>query len=214
MLHYPKIRDSSAAQLGPCIAFEKIDGTNLHWSWDREFGWHAFGTRRDEFTLTAPGIALFAAAHPDLAGCAELFQATLAGPLDAVFRANPRYAPFATLKAFTEYAGPGSFAGLHRDRDTMELVLFDVEAAGFGLIGPFDFAEDFTHLRIPRIVYRGKFTGQLTEDVRKGKFGVAEGVVVKGGSGGEDVWLAKIKTRAYLERLKQAFADRWEDYWE
>jgi hypothetical protein len=26
--------------------------------------------------------------------------------------------------------------------------------------------------------------------------------------------LAKIKTYAYLERLKSAFAERWEDYWE
>src|SRR3712207_8134788 len=34
-----------------CIAFEKVDGTNLHWDWDREFGWHAFGTRRDDFNL-------------------------------------------------------------------------------------------------------------------------------------------------------------------
>lgn len=28
-----------------------------------------------------------------------------------------------------------------------------------------------------------------------------------------DVWMAKIKTYAYMERLKQAFADRRE-YWE
>jgi hypothetical protein len=25
--------------------FEKLDGTNLHWYWNRAFGWHAFGTR-------------------------------------------------------------------------------------------------------------------------------------------------------------------------
>jgi len=36
----------------------------------------------------------------------------------------------------------------------------------------------------------------------------------KGGTGGPDVWMVKVKTYAYLERLKQAFADRWEDYWE
>jgi hypothetical protein len=44
--------------------------------------------------------------------------------------------------------------------------------------------------------------------------GVVEGVVCKGGSGGVDVWMVKIKTYAYMERLKQAFADRWEEYWE
>jgi hypothetical protein len=41
-----------------------------------------------------------------------------------------------------------------------------------------------------------------------------EGVVCKGGMGGDDLWMVKIKTHAYMERLKNAFADRWEDYWE
>jgi hypothetical protein len=39
-------------------------------------------------------------------------------------------------------------------------------------------------------------------------------VVCKGGSGAADTWMVKIKTYAYMERLKQAFADRWEEYWE
>ena len=43
MLHYPKMPDSRRAPGGPCIAFEKYDGTNLHWEWDRDFGWHSFG---------------------------------------------------------------------------------------------------------------------------------------------------------------------------
>lgn len=64
------------------------------------------------------------------------------------------------------------------------------------------------------MVYRGKFTGQLAEDVRRGNCDVAEGVVCKGGKGGDDLWMAKVKTYAYLERLEQAFADRWEEYWE
>jgi hypothetical protein len=64
------------------------------------------------------------------------------------------------------------------------------------------------------VVYEGKLTGQFAEDVRRGKYGVAEGVVCKGGRGGPDVWMAKIKTYAYTERLKQAFAERWEEYWE
>jgi hypothetical protein len=214
MLHYPKIPSSQGCPGGPCIAFEKIEGTNLHWDWDREFGWHAFGTRRDEFTLTPLGIEQFRQAHPDLAGCHELFPAGLAGPLEKVFRTKPRYAGCAALKAFTEYAGPGSFAGMHCPGEAMELVLFDVEAEGFGMVGPFDFVADFGHLRIPRVVYRGKFSGQLTEDVRNGKFGVAEGGVVKGGSGRTEVWRAKVKTQAYRGRLERAFAGRWESYWE
>src|SRR5581483_5339197 len=110
--------------------------------------------------------------------------------------------------------GPNSFAGMHRSDDPKQLILFDVWAAPFGMLGPRRFATDFADLPIARVVYEGKFTGQFAEDVRRGKYGVVEGVVVKGGEGGDDLWMAKIKTYAYMERLKQAFADRWEDYWE
>lgn len=85
---------------------------------------------------------------------------------------------------------------------------------GFGIIGPKQFVSDFGHLAIARVVYEGKLTGRFTEAVRAGKYGVEEGVVCKGGKGGPDLWMAKIKTYAYLEKLKAAFADRWEDYWE
>jgi hypothetical protein len=103
---------------------------------------------------------------------------------------------------------------MHRPEDPKRLVLFDVWAEGFGMIGPKQFVADFGHLPIPRVVYEGKLTGKFAEDVRTGKYGVAEGVVCKGGSGGTDLWMAKIKTHAYQERLRRAFADRWEDFWE
>src|SRR6478672_3764464 len=54
MLYYPKIPGGRDAPLGRYLAFEKYDGTNLHWDWDRDFGWHAFGTRRDQFNLKVP----------------------------------------------------------------------------------------------------------------------------------------------------------------
>jgi hypothetical protein len=37
--------------------------------------------------------------------------------------------------------------------------------------------------------------------------------VCKGGTGA-DLWRVKIKTDAYMEKLKQAFASDWERYWE
>jgi hypothetical protein len=81
-------------------------------------------------------------------------------------------------------------------------------------VGPRQFVDDFGHLDAARVVFQGKLTGQLAEDVRRGRFGVEEGVVCKGGRGGADLWMVKIKTHAYMEKLKQAMADRWEDYWE
>jgi hypothetical protein len=213
MLHYPKIGTTEGCPGGRCIAFEKIDGTNLHWDWDREFGWHAFGTRRDAFDLTPTGVEAFHHAHPGLGRSVALFEAHLAEPLERIFRDAEPFRDVASFKAFTEYAGPRSFAGTHHPGDEAELVLFDVEAEGLGLIGPEAFVEHFGHLRIPRVVFRGRFTGKLTEDVRKGKFGVAEGVVLKGGATGQ-VWMAKVKTDAYRARLEASFGQRWQQYWE
>jgi hypothetical protein len=213
MLHYPKIPDATGCPGGRCIAFEKYDGTNLHWDWDREFGWHAFGTRRDSFNLTPAGIRAFEDAHPNLAGAAALFDATLAGPLERILATHPNYARVTAVKAFTEYFGPRSFAGAHVEEDPKQLVLFDVEADSSGLVSPFQFVLDFADLPIAGVVYQGRYTGQLAEDVRRGRYEVTEGVVVKGGSGA-DLWMVKIKTTAYQERLRRAFAGSWRDYWE
>ncbi|MBP3953801.1 hypothetical protein J8F10_00605 [Gemmata sp. G18] len=214
MLHYPKIPGSGAAPLGRCVAFDKLDGTNLHWCWERDFGWHAFGSRRDEFNLTATGIEQFNAAHPGLEEAAPVFLATIAEPLGALLRDHVNYAPFTSFKAFTEFAGPNSFAGAHEPGDPKQALLFDVWAEGYGFVSPAQFVADFGHLPSPRVVHTGKLTGTFLEAVREGKYGVAEGVVCKGGSGGGDVWMVKVKTYAYLARLKTTFGTRWEDYWE
>lgn len=214
MLYYPKIPGSRDAPAGRCVAFEKHDGTNIHWDWDRDFGWHSFGTRRDEFDLSEAGIARFTAAHAHLHECVGVFFTTLAGGLEGVFTGHGSYKEFAGFRAFTEFLGPNSFAGLHQADDPKRLVLFDIRAEPLGIVGPERFVADFGHLPIARIVYRGKLTGKFAEDVRLGKYGVSEGVVCKGGSGGPDLWMAKIKTYAYLEKLKRAFGERWEDYWE
>ena len=214
MLLYPKIPSSRDCPGGRCLAFEKYDGTNLHWGWDRDFGWHALGTRRDEFNVIEDGIRQFLQVHAHLQDCVEVFQATLADGVERVFRDNDWYHPFSSLKVFTEFFGPNSFAGLHKADDPKSLVLFDVLAEPYGLVGPEQFVANFGHLASARVVYRGKFTGKFAEDVRNGKYGVQEGVVCKGGSGGDDLWMAKIKTYAYMEQLKQAFAERWEEFWE
>ena len=214
MLLYPKIPGSHNAPDGRCVAFEKRDGTNTHFDWDRDFGWHAFGTRRDVFNLTSDGVSAFARRHAHLSQCVQVFRDTLAGPAERVFRKHPVCREFQSLTLFAEFVGPRSFAGLHKEDDAKELVLFDVLAEPFGFVGPQAFVADFGHLPIAKAVYQGKLTGKFADDVRRGRYGVDEGVVCKGGLGADDLWMVKIKTDAYLQRLKQAFAERWEDYWE
>jgi RNA ligase len=214
MLYYPKIPGSRNCPDGQCIAFEKYDGTNLHFDWDRDFGWHAFGTRRDVFSLTSAGIQEFQAKHTHLQECVEVFQENWAAPLEQVFAHQSQYQDIQEIKVFGEFLGQNSFAGLHRADEPKEFRLFDVLLEGIGLISPSQFVNDFQHLAIARVVYRGKLTGKFTEDVRSGKYNVDEGVICKGGTSSDDLWMVKIKTIAYMSKLKQAFADRWEDYWE
>jgi hypothetical protein len=207
MLHYPKMPGSEKAPIGKrCVAFEKLDGTNLHFAWDRDFGWHRFGTRRDAFNRTEAGRAAFDAAHPELAGADLVFAEMLEESASRVLETLG--VPEAVL--FAEYLGENSFAGRHRETDTKRLVVFDIELPT-GFLDPEEFLKVCQHLPTPRVVYRGKLTGQFTEDVRRGKFGVDEGVVCKGLDGS---WRCKVKTNTYLQRLKDAFATDWESYWE
>ena len=211
-LAYPKIPGSKNCPFDRCVAFEKYDGTNLHWVWEAELGWYAFGTRRDRFDLDEMGIADFNVAHPGLEDAPKIFMRDLADPLAAIFRENLRYqSPEITV--FTEFFGPRSFAGMHQKDDPKELILFDVETQE-GMVAPEQFLQDFSSVNIARVIYRGKLTGQFVEDVRAGKYGVAEGVVCKGGRHPAELWMVKVKTYAYMEKLKQAFQDDWDSYWE
>jgi hypothetical protein len=110
MLYYPKIPGSRNCPDGQCIAFEKYDGTNLHWDWDRDFGWHAFGTRRDVFNLTDVGIKEFQAKHQHLSNCVAVFQHDWAIELERVFKNNLYYQDLQEIKVFGEFLGENSNA--------------------------------------------------------------------------------------------------------
>ncbi|GAA4427955.1 RNA ligase family protein [Bremerella cremea] len=211
-LHYPKIRDSRDFPLGRCIAFEKLDGTNLHFVWKRTSGWIALGTRRDRFTWDHAGREAFAAAHGNVADAAELFEQQWTAELEVVFQKDERCQSWQVVEVFAEYCGPNSFAGLHKHDDPKRLVMFDVAVDG-EMLGPFEFIELFRELPIARVVFQGKFNSSFAERVREGKLDVIEGVVCKTGTRG-NVQMAKIKSNAYRDRLQQSFGERWEDHWE
>jgi RNA ligase len=210
-LAYPKIPDSKNCPNKQCIAFEKYDGTNLHWVWEVELGWYAFGTRRSRFELDDMGIAEFNGAHPGLEEAPEIFRRDFASPLESIFRENEQYhCPEITV--FTEFLGDRSFAGMHKQDDPKQLIIFDVETDR-GMVAPDHFIEDFRELSIARVIYRNKLTTKFMDDVRSGKYSVNEGVVCKG-EGNANRWMVKIKTDAYMQRLREAFQDDWEYYWE
>lgn len=217
-LAYPKIPDTLDCPLKQCIAFEKLDGTNIHFVY-KNLIIQEFGTRRDRFPTTESGIKSFSQAHPELSSLYDDNKDFILN-LEIYLLDNPKYQSKETI-LFFEYCGPNSFAGQHSSKDQKKLYLIDAQIDG-KMVPPAEFVEDFEEFftewegfqdRRPKIVYKGKFSGQLFVDVRKGKYDVKEGVVVKGVVG-DQVYMAKIKTESYLERLKKEFKDNWKEYWE
>lgn len=212
-LIYPKIPSPQNCPLKQCIAFEKLDGTNIHWKYTPNVGWTHFGTRRTEFTLDSDGVSDFRNTHPELVDAPDIFLKSFTWIVN-----NPPQ----EIILFTEFLGANSFAGTHLLNEQHKLVLFDALSGG-KIMNPSDFLNAFCTFNppelyedgfdLPKIVYKGKYTGQFVEDVRNGKYNVNEGVVVKGVVNGE-VYMTKIKTNAYMEKLKNKFEDKWKDYWE
>jgi RNA ligase len=212
-LAYPKIPGSKDSPFERCIAFEKYDGTNLHWVWDEELGWYAFGTRRDRFDLDERGITDFSLAHRGLEQAPQIFIDDLAESIEGIFAAHQNYR-CREIVVFTEFFGDRSFAGMHEPDDPKQLVLFDVQIDGI-MLAPDRFIRDFNSVNIARVIYQGKLTGKFIEDVRHGKYDVTEGVICKGTSRDSDrVWMVKIKTDRYMHQLQQTFAKDWQNYWE
>jgi hypothetical protein len=208
-LAYSKIPDTLNCPLKQCVAFEKHDGTNLHVIWHSGIGWYAFGTRRDVFDLDEYGIESFNQAHPELKGWLSSFDPDHA--IQHVLETNYKTKD-QEVSVFVEYVGANSFAGSHQPKDKMQCILIDVEVDG-KFVPPEQLIKDFGHCNLAKVVFQGKFTGQIFVDVRKGKYDVKEGVVVKGVVGSQ-VYMCKIKTEAYLDKLKAHFKDSWRDYWE
>ncbi len=181
---YPKILDYSHLHGGcQCIAFEKHDGTNLAWRWNQDrFELPCFRSGKSFLE----GMGFFDDAP-------EIFNKTL---LDSTIKIIQNCEE-AVL--FTEFRGDKSFSGEHIRGDPKILHPIDLWIKGKGFMPPDEFVKSFDITPI----YRGKLTAKFAEDVRKGRLGVNEGVVCKGGTSGS-VWCCKIKTEAWLLRGGEA----------
>jgi len=207
---YPSIPGSSQAPRKPCIAFKKYDGSNIRFEWSPKQGWHKFGTRKRLFDesdeVFGPAIALF--------------RSTLADDVLNIIKSNKHWRRTRRVTAYAEFVGPKSFAGLHdlEPDNPMELVLFDVNIHQQGLVSPRDFVNRFVgECNAAEVVYEGNLNEDFIAAVKRGDYntgdGIEEGVVCKGGSG-HSLWMAKIKTDAYIAKLKEVFGVGWEKYGE
>jgi hypothetical protein len=141
----------------------------------------------------------------------DLFHREYAPGILETLRRFKEYRGVTELVAFCEFFGPGTFSGLHVEEEAKQLVLFDLFIPGRGFVFPKDFVAHFGQFRIARVIYEGNFTRQFIEDVQASKYPVAEGVVAKGvrtrrirkGKAEQEVWLAKVKTKSWLDALRK-----------
>lgn len=201
MKSYPKIEYYNKGFFGqPIIAFDKLDGSNIRCEWSRKRGWYKFGTKSILIDKTSEQ---FSEVIP-------LFLEKYGDSLPKVF--TDRYKKVENFVVFSEYVGPNSFAGKHEPNDIMDIILFDVNQYKRGFITPWEFVDRFGHLDIPRIVYEGKLTEELIEDVKKNKYNLKEGIIGKGiyktKKDGELIWQIKAKTNEWLSVIRERLGEK------
>jgi hypothetical protein len=203
MYRYPEMDGPSKAPHEHCIGFEKLDGSNMRFEWSPKRGWHKFGSRSQ----------LIDPSYPILGKAIPIFMRKYAEPIEKIIRDSKAMRNAQCVTAFAELFGPSSFAGRHDENDEMDLVLFDFHVHKSGIMGPRDFLRTFDSLHTPRLIYEGVLNDTLVNDIKAGAYDVDEGIVCKGGSG-HKLWMRKIKTQAYIDRLKSSFGDDWKRYGE
>lgn len=204
MKEYPSIPGSSDAPKMPCLAFYKYDGSNLRFEYSKKQGWHKFGTRHQ----------LFDRGHEVFGSAVDIFINKYGQFLEDLRKQEFRESQ--SLIAYAEFFGENSFAGQHKPEDKKDVVLFDINFHKKGIMSPRDFKKYCKDIPVAQVVYEGNLNEEFIAAVKENRLeGVTlnEGVVCKGGSG-HDIWMAKIKTNQYFEKLKAVYADGWKQYWE
>jgi len=201
MKQYPKLNYWTESILGENIyAFDKLDGSNIRFEWSPKRGWYKFGTRK---TMIDENHSQFGKSIP-------IFLDKYGDELDKIFRTEKIYKNSRTFTVFGEYLGENSFAGLHDENDEMDVVIFDIVQFQKGFISPKDFVSNFSHLHIPDLVYKGILDVNFINNVKDNVYGLKEGVMAKGvrkTKGNDIVWISKIKTNDWIDRLRGEFGE-------
>jgi hypothetical protein len=188
MKHYPSIAHlSSSSVIGtPLIGFDKLDGSNLRFEWDKKKGWNKFGTRR---TMLNKGDSLYIGV--------DLFLNKYSAGLEKIFNEDKDFRGIKEFTVFCELVGPGSAFGQH-DFIDMDVVLLDVNPLKKGFLPPRDFIKKFGHLGIPTVIFDGILTANTIQNIKTSN--LSEGVVCKW-MNNKHLQMCKIKTNKWLEKL-------------
>ena len=174
----------------PMHVFDKLDGSCIRAEWSKKKGFWKFGSRTrllgtdQEFIHTSEG----------------LIQTKYAQDMHDIF-VKQRYD---RVTCFFEFFGSNSFAGTHQD-ESHDVVLFDVSVYRKGMVPAKEFIKLFGNLHIPDVLYHGTINVDFIHQVRNGELtGVTfEGVVCKGAPKGHKFQMTKIKSGAWLDKLRE-----------
>ena len=209
MIEYPSILNSSKAPREHCVAFDKLDGSNIRVKWTKKKGFDLFGSR----------TMLIDKGHPYLGDVVPIFFDHFAEPLEKIF--VDEWPNLREIVVFGEYFGENSFAGWHKLDEPHKFVLFDVMLGHKNreFVKPLEFIKTFSDVvETPRVIYTGNLTDQFIAEVRANKYNTKEGVICKGtantGAHRGKMWMCKIKTQEYFDKLKKRFGDDWKKYGE
>lgn len=199
MIEYPHIIGPSKAPREQCYAFYKYDGSNIRVKWTKKTGFALFGSRTQ----------LIDASHPHLGQVVDVFNRDYKDKLHEYCSKNFR--DEREVIVYGEFFGKNSFAGIHVPEDEKKFVLFDVLVGHKNrwFMKPQDFVKLGSIVEIPQVVYSGKFNDEIIKSVRENTIpGIQldEGVVVKGtvtsGAYRGKIWMCKVKTYSYLDKVR------------
>jgi len=196
MKQYPSIPSKINSELD-IYAFDKLDGSNIRVEFSPKSGFSKFGTRR----------RLLSEKDDRLGKAITLFKEGWEPHLLKIF-AKQRWHHNVVL--FFEFFGEKSFAGYHHDDDIHKLVLIDVDVYKSGLVAPRDFIDIFGSLSIPKLLYHGKCNVTFIESVKNSTLeGMSfEGVVCKAYRPKRGNIMFKLKSQAWLDKVKDKFGDK------
>ena len=208
MIEYPTIMNSSKAPREPCLAFDKLDGSNFRAKWTQKQGFNLFGTRTQLINENTPFWSEMI----------SIFKSTLNDKLEQLIKDNFRNER--QIVVFGEFLGENSFAGFHVD-EPHQIIIIDILVGHKNpfFIKPREFAGEVgKYVSIPRIIHDGNLSNQFINDVREDRFGLKEGVICKGlttsGAYRGKIWMCKIKTNLYRDKIRAKFNTDWIKYWE
>lgn len=198
MQQFPSIANYKTFSNQSCIAFDKLDGSNVRFEWSKKRGWHKAGTRKRMLDET----------HPHMGQAPAIFLNKYGESLERIFRDNNEYNKRDSFTVFGEFFGSNSFAGVHELDDDFDVVLFDIWIYRVGMIGPRELIDNFGHLHIPDVIYEGNLDVKFLKSVRRNDYNLREGVICKWGKTGKwkkDIRMCKIKTQQYIDRVKALY---------